>query len=133
MVLLCIYYETIHLFLWRDLLIFPVNASSITFPLWTLLLTTAQQKMNGTWTTNLVYQPGFYFYIAIWWSQLQDGYRTERMRWELCFTVGKVLILFIAEINNNSISPTKIAQFEGITLIKTLIKNISSQHPINYF
>ena len=47
--------------------------------------------------------------------------------------IGKVLILFIIQLNNNSISPTKSTQFEGFTLIKMLIKNKNSQHPISYF
>ena len=46
------------------------------------------------------------------------------------YYIGKVLIFFIVQYNNNSISSTKSAQFESITLIKTLIKNINSQHPI---
>ena len=32
-------------------------------------------------------------------------------------------MFFIVQLNNKSISPTECAQFEGITLIKTLIKN----------
>ena len=47
--------------------------------------------------------------------------------------IGKVLIFFIIQLNNNSISPTKSTQFEGFTLIKMLIKNKNSQHLINYF
>ena len=35
--------------------------------------------------------------------------------------------------NNSSISPTKSAQFRGVTLINTFIKNINSLYPINYF
>ena len=42
------------------------------------------------------------------------------MRYALCLGVGKVLIFVIVKINNNSISPTKNAKFEGITLIKML-------------
>ena len=56
------------------------------------------------------------------------------MRYELSLLlVGKVLTFFIVQLNNNSISSTKSAQFEGVTLFKMLIKNINSQHPINYF
>ena len=45
---------------------------------------------------------------------------TKKMRYALCLGVGKVLIFVIVKINNNSISPTKNAKFEGITLIKML-------------
>ena len=55
------------------------------------------------------------------------------MRCELRLIVGKVLIFFIVKLNNNSIRPTKSAQFESFTLIKTLIKSINSQHSINCF
>ena len=58
---------------------------------------------------------------------------TKKMRCVLCLEVGKDLISFIVKFNNNSISPTKNDHFKGITLIKMLIKNMNSQHPINYF
>ena len=51
----------------------------------------------------------------------------------LCLIIDRVLIFFIVQRNNNSISPTKSGQFEGFSLIMTLIKNKNSQHPINYF
>ena len=40
---------------------------------------------------------------------------------------------FAEDHRSSTESPTKSAQFVGIILIKTLIKNINSQHPINYF
>ena len=58
---------------------------------------------------------------------------TKRMKRVLCLEVGNVLIFFIVKFDNDSISLTKSAQFEGITLIKTLIKNSNSWHPINCF
>ena len=61
------------------------------------------------------------------------GYHIEVMRCELCLIVGKVLIFFKVQLNNSLIIPIKSAQCEGITLIKTLIKNITLQLPINYF
>ena len=62
-----------------------------------------------------------------------DGYHTEKMRCELYLIIRKVVVFIIVQLNSNSISSTKSAQFEGITLINTLIKNINSQHPIYYF
>ena len=38
-------------------------------------------------------------------------------------------MLFIIQFNNNSISPTKSAQWEGFTLIKTLIKKYKFTAP----
>ena len=74
----------------------------------------------------------FIFYIAVR-SRLQDGCHTKKMTSVLCLKVDKVLIFFIVKLNKNSISPTISAQLEGIFLIKTLIKNVNSQHPINCF
>ena len=55
------------------------------------------------------------------------------MKLVLCLEVGKALTFFIVKpiILNNYISPNKSAQFENITLIKMLIKNVNSHHPIN--
>ena len=65
----------------------------------------------------------FYFDIAV----IDRGCKmaTTLKRWDVnCvyYYVGKILIFFIVQYNNNSISSTKSAQFESITLIKTLIK-----------
>ena len=43
----------------------------------------------------------------MWLEQLQDGYHTGRMKCELCLLVGKILIFFIVQLNNNSISSKK--------------------------
>ena len=40
---------------------------------------------------------------------------------------SKVLIFFMVTLDKNLISPIKSAYYEGIYLIKTLIKNINSQ------
>ena len=55
--------------------------------------------------------------------------RDKKMRWELCLILDKVLIFFIVQLNNKSVSPTKIVQFEGFTLIKTLIKKYKFTGP----
>ena len=112
--------------LWHYLLNFPTNVSSITFPPLTPLPITVFKHKPGLPTRFL------FLYITNR-LQLQGGYHTKSTKCVLCLKVGKVLIFFIVKLNNNSISPTKSAQFECITLIKILIKNVNSQHPFNYF
>ena len=55
--------------------------------------------------------------------------RHKKTRCELCLIVDKVLIFFIVQLNNNSVSPTKSVQFEDFTLIKTLIKRYKFTAP----
>ena len=74
----------------------------------------------------------FYCCSMIKMIMMQDSYHTKRMRCELCLIVGKVLIFFIVQLNNKSISPTECAQFEDITSIKTLIKNNHSTQSITF-
>ena len=94
----------------------PANASSITFlPLTPLLITVFNCK------THLLAR--FFIYIAIIDRSCKRA--TTPKGWDVnCvyYYVGKVLIFYIVQYNNNSTSSTKSDQFEGITLIKTLMK-----------
>ena len=106
--------------LWHHLLNFPANASSITFLLlMPILITVFNHKPH-------LPARFFSFYIAV--IDLIDGSHkmaTTPKGWDVnCvyYYTGKVLIFFIVHYNNNSISFTRSAQFEDITLIKKLIK-----------
>ena len=75
---------------------FPANVSSLTFPPLTPLLITVFNR-----------KPDSYFCTAAQWSRLQDSCHTGIMRCELCLILGKVLIFFIIQLNNNLFGPTK--------------------------
>ena len=111
---------------WRHLFIFVANVSSISFLPLTPFLITVFNDNPGLPTR-------FLFFSIAFQLRFQDVYHIKRNKCVFCLDVGKVLIFFILKLNNNSISPTKCPQFVCITLIKTSIKNVNSQHPINYF
>ena len=103
--------------LWCHLLNFPANAFCYNFP--TLNAPPYYSLQLQTLFTGQV----FYFYIAI--IDRSCKMATTPKGWDVnCvyYYIGKVLIFFIVQYNNNSISSTKRAQFEGITLIKMPIK-----------
>ena len=103
--------------LWCHLLNFPANAFYYNFP--TLNAPPYYSLQPQTLFTGQV----FYFYIAIIDHSCKMA-ATPKGSDVNCayYYIGKVLIFFIVQYNNNSISSTKSAQFESITLIKTLIK-----------
>ena len=113
--------------LWCHLLNFPVNVPFITFPLLMPLLITFLNCKPGLPTR-------FLFFLILLFDHCCKMVTTPK-GWDvlLCSKVCKVLIFFIVKLNNNSISSTKSAQFGSITLIKMLIKNVNSQHPLNYY